>query len=37
MNGCFKGKYKITLGSTNLAKLTAEEIAIAEGKGWTLA
>jgi hypothetical protein len=29
--------YKLTLGSTNLAKLTADEIAIAEGKGWTLA
>lgn len=31
------GTFKVTLGSTNLAKLTAEEIAIAEGKGWTLA
>ena len=31
------GTYKVTLGATNLAKLTAEEIAIAEGKGWTLA
>jgi hypothetical protein len=29
--------YKLTLGSTNLAKLTADEIAIAEGKGWTVA
>ena len=29
--------WKVTLGATNLAKLTAEEIAIAEGKGWTLA
>ena len=31
------GTWKVTLGSTNLAKLTADEIAIAEGKGWTLA
>ena len=31
------GTWKVTLGATNLAKLTAEEIAIAEGKGWTLA
>lgn len=31
------GTFKVTLGSTNLAKLTADEIAIAEGKGWTLA
>ena len=31
------GTFKVTLGATNLAKLTAEEIAIAEGKGWTLA
>ena len=31
------GTYKVTLGATNLAKLTADEIAIAEGKGWTLA
>ena len=29
--------FKVTLGATNLAKLTADEIAIAEGKGWTLA
>ena len=29
--------WKVTLGATTLAKLTAEEIAIAEGKGWTLA
>jgi hypothetical protein len=28
---------KLTLGSTNLAKLTAEEIAIATNKGWTVA
>ena len=27
---------KLTLGSTNLAKLTAEEIAIATNKGWTV-
>ena len=26
---------KLVLGSTNLAKLTAEEIAIATNKGWT--
>ena len=31
------GTWKVTLGATNLAKLTADEIAIAEGKGWTLA
>ena len=31
------GTWKVTLGSTNLAKLTADEIAIAEGKGWTVA
>lgn len=29
--------WKVTLGSTNLAKLTAEEKAMAENKGWTLA
>lgn len=29
--------YTITLGSTNLAKLTAEEIAVATAKGWTVA
>lgn len=28
---------KLTLGSTNLAKLTEEEIAIANNKGWTIA
>lgn len=28
---------KLTLDATNLAKLTDDEIAIAEGKGWTLA
>ena len=28
--------WKVTLGATNLAKLTAEEKAIAMGKGWTL-
>lgn len=28
--------WKVTLGATNLAKLTAEEKAIATGKGWTL-
>ena len=28
---------KLTLGATNKAKLTAEEIAIATGKGWTVA
>ena len=27
---------KISIGSTNLAKLTAEEIAIATDKGWTV-
>jgi hypothetical protein len=27
---------KLTLGSTNLAKLTADEIAIATSKGWTV-
>lgn len=27
---------KLTIGSTNLAKLTAEEIAIATNKGWTV-
>ena len=27
---------KLIIGSTNLAKLTAEEIAIATGKGWTV-
>ena len=31
------GTRKVILGATNLAKLTADEIAIAEGKGWTLA
>ena len=31
------GTWKVTLGATNLAKLTTDEIAIAEGKGWTLA
>jgi len=29
--------WKVTLGSTNLEKLTAEEKAIAENKGWSLA
>lgn len=29
--------YKLTMGSTNLAKLTDEDKAIATGKGWTLA
>ena len=28
--------WKVTLGTANLAKLTAEEKAIATGKGWTL-
>ena len=28
---------KLTLGATNLAKLTDEEKAIATNKGWTLA
>ena len=28
---------KLTLGATNIAKLTAEEIAIATNKGWTVA
>ena len=27
---------KFSVGSTNLAKLTAEEIAIATNKGWTV-
>ncbi len=27
----------LTIGSTNLAKLTADEIAVATGKGWTVA
>ncbi len=31
------GAYTLTLGSTNLAKLTDEEKAIATGKGWNLA
>ena len=31
------GTFKVTLGATNLAKLTADEIAIAEGKRWTVA
>ena len=26
----------LTLGSTNMAKLTADEIAIATNKGWTI-
>ena len=26
----------LTIGSTNVAKLTAEEIAIATNKGWTV-
>ena len=30
-------KYTITLGATNLAKLTDEEKAIATEKGWSLA
>lgn len=29
--------WKVTLGETNLAKLSEEEIGIAEGKGWVLA
>ena len=28
--------WKVTIGSTNLAKLTAEEIQIAENKGWVI-
>ena len=33
-SGC--NTQSLTLGSTNLAKLTAEEIAIATNKGWTV-
>ena len=29
--------YKLTMGATNLAKLTDEDKAIATNKGWTLA
>lgn len=29
--------YELTIGSTNLAKLTSEDIAIATNKNWTLA
>ena len=31
------GSKKLTMGSTNLAKLTDEDKAIATNKGWTLA
>ena len=31
------GTYKLTIGSTNIAKLTAEELQIIENKGWTYA
>lgn len=31
------GTYTATLGNENLVKLTADEIAVATGKGWTLA
>ena len=31
-----KNSQKLVLGSTNLAKLTEEEIAIATNKGWTV-
>lgn len=31
------GSKKLTMGSTNLAKLTDEDKAVATGKGWTLA
>lgn len=31
-----ENKYTITLGSTNLAKLTDEELAIGQNKGWTI-
>jgi len=31
------GTWKLTLGATNLAKLTESDKAIATGKGWTLA
>lgn len=34
---CENGTKKLTLGETNLAKLTDEEKAIATSKGWTLA
>lgn len=36
-NGGTLYSQKLTLGSTNLAKLTADEIAIATNKGWTVA
>ena len=35
-NGSTLYTQKLTLGSTNVAKLTAEEIAIATNKGWTV-
>ena len=31
------GTYKLNIGSTNIAKLTAEELQIIENKGWTYA
>ena len=31
------GSKTLTMGSTNLAKLTDEDKAVATGKGWTLA
>ena len=31
-----KNSQKLTLGSTNIAKLTSEEIAIATSKNWTV-
>ena len=31
------GSKNLTMGSTNLAKLTDEDKAVATGKGWTLA
>ena len=35
-NGGTLYSQQLVLGSTNLAKLTAEEIAIATNKGWTV-
>lgn len=32
-----EGTYTLTLGETNLAKITAEEVAIGTNKGWTIA
>ena len=35
-NGGILYSQQLVLGSTNLAKLTAEEIAVATNKGWTV-